>query len=156
MFVISVIVFCILGVLGGLIYQSIFEGKYNRASDPWSWVWASVAYWVLIYIFNIWMFCEFWRFGHYIGFGILYIICGAYFIIKSAPIAQCPHCGEWFTYVRTKRLSSGSYESDDIVERDIMNRDGDIVGSYETTERRTHFWSVWQYTCNKCGHQIKI
>jgi predicted RNA-binding Zn-ribbon protein involved in translation (DUF1610 family) len=144
------------GNLASLLFRTLFD--YDSAREPKRWAAGMILYWVLATILTVY-FCS-WALEDgivaiSIGIIILGIICCIYFL-GDAPVGQCPKCGEWFSYVQGKRTRGGHYYADDVVERDIKNRNGDVIGSYETTEKRMHYWSKHEYTCKKCGNTIEI
>lgn len=147
---------CSFGIIANLLFSTLFD--YDSAREPKRWAAGMILYWVLATILTVY-FCS-WALEDgivaiSIGIIILGIICCIYFL-GNAPVGQCPKCGEWFSYVQGKRVRGRHYYADDVVERDIKNRNGDVIGSYETTEKRIHYWSIHEYTCKKCGNTIEI
>ena len=143
------------GNIAGALFSTSFT--YDNAREPKRWAAGVILYWVLATILTVYI-CSALELGIAISIGIIIlgIICCIYFLGNDAPVGQCPECGEWFSYVRGKYLRGGHYYADDVVERDIKNRNGEVIGSYETTEKRIHGWSTYEYTCKKCGNTIKI
>ena len=142
------------GNLASLLFSTLFD--YDSAREPKRWAAGIILYWVLATILTVY-FCSAFELGIAISIGIIIlgIICCIDFL-DDAPVGQCPKCGEWFSYVKGKRIGGGHYYADDVVERNIKNRNGDVIGSYETTEKRIHYWSKHEYTCKKCGNTIEI
>lgn len=83
---------------------------------------------------------------------ILLSICSLGGMMQNAII--CPHCGAWNEYRVLKELSSESYDVWETVERDIKNKNGDIIGSYDSRELRTCHEGSRLLICKKCKKEF--
>ena len=62
----------------------------------------------------------------------------------------CPKCGAWNEYRILEKISSKSYDVWETVERDIKNKNGDTIGSYDSRELRTRHKGTELLICKKC------
>ena len=66
----------------------------------------------------------------------------------------CPKCGAWNEYRILKKISSKSYDVWETVERDIKNKNGDTIGSYDSRELRTRHKGTELLICKKCKKEF--
>ena len=146
----------VLGV-GIYLHNFLFRGIYDtsKTKEMWHWVAPGVTYWLLITIFGAWCMLDL----NVVCTILIIIICivtGFAMIGVGIDEGRCPKCGAWNSYKFSKTLRSGHYDSNDTVYKDILNTNGEVVGSYETKEERTHYWSKDEHKCKKCGRKKTV
>ena len=86
--------------------------------------------------------------GLLISYILLYLT--AYFSMKM-DADVCPNCGEWNRIELVKRLGRDDYKQRVVVERDIHNKEGEKIGSYDASEVRDFTTYTNRYRCKACG-----
>ena len=66
----------------------------------------------------------------------------------------CPHCGVWNEYINLGNLSRESYDTWEIVKRDIRNNKGEKIGTYDSRELHTLHASSYRLMCKKCEKEF--
>ena len=66
----------------------------------------------------------------------------------------CPHCGAWNEYINLGNLSRESYDTWEIVKRDIRNNKGEKIGTYDSRELHTLHASSYCLMCKKCEKEF--
>ena len=66
----------------------------------------------------------------------------------------CPHCGAWNEYINLGNLSRESYDTWEIVKRDIRNNKGEKIGTYDSRELHTLHASSYRLMCKKCEKEF--
>jgi hypothetical protein len=85
---------------------------------------------------------------------ILIVLCISSFGAMAEKAIICPHCGAWNEYRFLKQISSESYDVWETVERDIKNKNGDTIGTYDSRELRTCHESSEILICKKCKKEF--
>lgn len=80
---------------------------------------------------------------------ILSYLCGYVIMKNSADI--CPNCGEWNRIEYLEELDRDDYKQRVDVERDIHNKEGEKIGSYDASEVRDFTTYTDRYRCKACG-----
>lgn len=66
----------------------------------------------------------------------------------------CPDCGEWNSMELVKTLAQNNYKQRVDVERDIRNKEGKKIGSYDASEIHDFTDRVIVLKCKVCGKEV--
>ena len=66
----------------------------------------------------------------------------------------CPYCGEWNRAEFVKELDRDGYKKRVDVKRDIRNKEGEKIGSYDASEIRDFTTYTNLYRCKACGESF--
>lgn len=74
-----------------------------------------------------------------------------YMVIKAKSYV-CPNCGEWNNAEIIEVLAEQNYKQRVDVKRDIRNKDGEKIGSFDDSEIHDMSRKLVRIKCNVCGH----